>query len=201
MIWAALALAGQMPALLPAADPACRHDRAAMLALDEDAFDQDLTGGWRALSNKGCELAAADLIAAYRASHGGGRGVLSLWHEGQLRADAGQTARAIALFARSRKTRAEDAGWGWNLYVDGSLAFLRHDRPALRVARDRVAALPPPADLARARGPDGKPATIRWPMNLNILDGLLRCFDRLYRIAYGDGACSTPMRKVTAPSR
>ena len=169
-----------------------------MLALDENAFDQDLTGGWRALSNKGCELAAADLIAAYRAAHAGGRSYLSFWHEGQLRADARQTARATALFARARKPAAQDAGWGWNLYVDGSIAFLRRDRPALQRARNRLAALPPPPSLAAMHGPDGQPVQVGWPMNLNVLDGLLRCFDRDYRTAYGP-TCSVPMFRVTRP--
>lgn len=90
---AALLLAAQAavsPApLLPVGDPACRYDRAAVLTLDEQAFDQDMSGGWRALSDRGCEASAADLIRDYRAAHTLERAYLSYWHEGQLRADAG----------------------------------------------------------------------------------------------------------------
>lgn len=190
MIGPALLLLAAQATGTPVGDRACRYNRPAMLALDEAAFDQDLTGGWRELANKGCTLAAADLIAAYRAAHPDGRlGFLSFWHEGQLRAEAGQTGRAVALFDRARKTPEQDAGFGWNLYVDGSVAFLRHDRPALQQARDRLAALPKP---------DGVPATLRWPMNLNVLDGLLRCFDKDYRTAYGS-TCSVPIARISVP--
>ncbi|REM04450.1 hypothetical protein DSI28_13020, partial [Mycobacterium tuberculosis] len=59
-------------ALSAAACPAfavdCAVDRAAMLALTPEQFDQDLRGGWRPMAEKAqCQLAAADLIAAYRA--------------------------------------------------------------------------------------------------------------------------------------
>lgn len=51
----------------------CSHDKEALLALDENAFDQDLSnggGGWRKIGNvPGCELAAAELISAYRAKY------------------------------------------------------------------------------------------------------------------------------------
>ncbi|WP_243403041.1 MULTISPECIES: hypothetical protein [Bacteria] len=33
----------------------CHYDRAAMLTLDQAAFDQDTTGGWRKLEEDGCE--------------------------------------------------------------------------------------------------------------------------------------------------
>lgn len=191
MIFAALLLAVQTGAPNRSArDQTCLYDRKAMLALGEDAFDQDMTGGWRTLSDKGCTLVAADLIADYRAVHPRiRRTFLSFWHEGQLRAEAGQTRRAIALFSRARKTLAEDAGFGWNLYVDGSIAFLRHDRTALQSARDRLAALPKP---------DGVPATLRWPMNLNVLDGFLPCFGKDYRTAYGS-TCNAPMTRISVP--
>ncbi len=194
--WQAVAV---LPPLLPSSASICLYDKAAMMALDERGFDQDMAGGWRTLSTLGCELAAADLIRDYRATHPSSLAFLSFWHEGQLRADVGQTARAIALFDRARKTNEEDHGFGWNLYVDGSIAFLRHDRAALQAARDKLAVLPIPAGLANMRGPDGKPRSIRWPMNLNVLDGLLRCFGKSYREAY-IAPCSAPMIQITAPA-
>lgn len=165
---------------------ACTYDRLRLMALDQRAFDQDMAGGWRTLAMAGCDREAADLIRDWRTAHAEieprHRSIL-YWHEGQLRANAGDTAAAIALFERSRKTDAEDAGFGWNLYVDGSVAFLRRDRTGLDAARDRLAVLPRPAGLD-PRGPDGKPVAIRWPMNLNVLEGFQRCWDQPYKQAY-----------------
>ncbi|WP_294300193.1 hypothetical protein [uncultured Sphingomonas sp.] len=162
----------------------CSYDRAAMLTLDLRGFDQD-TGGWRNLSMRGCEAQAADLIRDYRTANAvpPDRIGLLYWHEGQLRANLGETAAAIALFEKAYKTPEQDRGFGWNLYVDGSIAFLRRDRAALDTARDALAVVPRPTGLD-LRGPDGKPIAIRWPMNLNVLDGFQRCWDQPYKTAY-----------------
>src|SRR5439155_917614 len=94
--------------LLAAAVPDCTYDRAAMMALEQDAFDQDEKGGWRALQMRGCLAEAADLIRDYRnASPRPHRSIL-FWHEGQLRAVLGQTDRAIALLDNARHPAAED---------------------------------------------------------------------------------------------
>ncbi len=175
--------------------PDCHYDRAAMLALEQRAFDQDMTGGWRGLSNRGCTAEAADLLRDWRSAHpsdGPDAGIL-FWHEGQLRAEMGQTAQAIALFERSRKPVEKDRTWGWNLYVDGSIAFLRGDRAGLERARAALAVLPKPPELANMVGPDGKPTTVRWPMNLHVLDGFLRCWGQSYHDAYG---CAVPISMV-----
>lgn len=171
----------------PASQP-CPVDRAAMLALPEGRFDQDLEGGWRALAAKPeCAAAAADLIAAYRAAHPDASAMLK-WHEGQLRAEAGQAERAVRLFESSRKAGAAE---GWNDYVDSTVAFLRHDRKALLAARARLAARPRPADW-HPQDAQGRPLPLPWPPNLNVVDGLLHCFDRPYREAYS--ACAAPIR-------
>ncbi|MEQ8433194.1 MAG: hypothetical protein RIA71_03045, partial [Oceanicaulis sp.] len=40
---------------------------AALLALDQDAFDQDMNGGWRVVARQdSCRAAAADLIEVWR---------------------------------------------------------------------------------------------------------------------------------------
>src|ERR1700741_2870649 len=84
----------------------CKYDEEALLALDENAFDQDWDGaggGWRAIaSTPGCELAAADLLAAYQAKHPHSNSILA-WHEGQMRASANQYERAIPLLESARK--------------------------------------------------------------------------------------------------
>ena len=164
--------------------PDCTYDRAAMLALDEDRFDQDMAGGFRKLVGVGCGLEAADLIRDWRGAHANGvqRRWLSYWHEGQLRASASQTARAIALFEQSRKSPASDAGEAWNHYVDGTIAFLHKDHRAFDGAYAALAVLPKPADWDQP-GPDGKLVPIAWPMNLDVLDGLRRCWDRPYHDA------------------
>src|SRR4051812_3171712 len=84
-------------------DP-CAYDRDRLLALEPSAFDQDLGGGWRKLADDPrCLLAAADLIRDYRNAHAHSSTIL-FWHEGQLRAEAGQIETAIALFAKARAT-------------------------------------------------------------------------------------------------
>ena len=187
----ALLLQSAFPAAagMPAKAVDCRYDRAAMLRLDLTKFDQDMTGGWRALADRGCDAQAADLIRDWRTANPVEPQHAStlLWHEGQLRANAGQTTAAIALFEQSRKPPERDV-FGWNLYVDGSIAFLRRDRSALDTARNRLVVLPKPEGLT-VLGPDGKPSTVRWPRNLNVLDALQRCWGQPYRIAY---ACPPP---------
>jgi len=174
----------------------CGYDKNAMLSLGEDAFDQDLSnggGGWRKVGNTpGCELAAADLIAAYRAEHPASNSILA-WHEGQMRASAGQSERAIPLLRAARKDPAKDPA-GWNAYVDATLAFLEHDKTALLQARQRLAAVPYPSDSGmpplvngtiefQAEG--GRPAMkMRWPPNIDVVDGLVACFDKPYATAY-----------------
>ena len=182
----------------PIADQ-CAYDLEAMLALDEEAFDQDLAGGgggWRKVGHvPGCELSAADLIAAYRARHASTS--ILLWHEGQLRAFAGETDRAIPLLLESRHDSTSDFA-GWNEYVDATAAFLRGDRAALAEARGRLAAKPYPTGEGMPPLVDGMmevptrpgqpPLRLRWPPNIDVVDGMLACFGQPYREAYS-GRC------------
>jgi hypothetical protein len=174
----------------------CAYDHAAMLALDEEAFDQDLAnggGGWRALAGKpGCELAAADLLAAYRAKHAAASPVLA-WHEGQMRATAGQYDRAIPLLELDRKPVGQDVA-GWNYYVDATVAFLRRNMAALLKAHEQLAAVPyakasglPPLKNGYFELPSapGQPVTrMRWPPNIEVVEGLIACFNEPYSQAY-----------------
>lgn len=176
----------QLRGTKPTAEQPCRFDRARVASLNRRAFDQDPKGGWRLLADRGCDLEAAESIRDWRMVHGTTDGTLD-WHEGQLRANAGRPAEAIVMMERSRTPPAQDAGMGWNLYVDGTVAFLRNDRAALEGARAKLAALPRPAGWAPV-GQDGKPLDTRWPLNLNVLDGLLRCWGQPYKQAYACGA-------------
>jgi hypothetical protein len=187
---AALALQMTSPAS-PPADP-CQVDRRALLALDQDAFDQNMSGGWRELAQRpGCMAAAADLIHAYRA-HAESRLSILNWHEGQLRATLGDYAAAIPLLEASRK--AQDPS-GWNPYVDATVAFLRGDRAALAAARERLAAVPRPEGFQERVLANG--SRVSWPMNLGVVDGLLHCFGRPYREAYSSRECRPPAQLPT----
>ena len=178
----------------------CKYDEEALLALDENAFDQDLSGGWRAIASiPGCERAAAELLAAYRAKHPNA-GTLLAWHEGQMRASAGQYEQAIPLLEAARKPVEQDPT-GWNHYVDATLAFLRHDNPALLAAQKRLAAvaypegagMPPLKDgYFELPAPPGQPGMkMRWPPNIEVVDGLVACFRKPYEEAYG-ASCRPP---------
>ncbi len=174
-------------AAITAQDAPCASDRGALLALDYDSFDQNPDGGWRAVAARDdCRGAAADLIRDYRDRHGqaliAARQMKILyWHEGQLRAFAGQAVDAAALFAQ-----ADDEGplgAAWNAYVDATVAFMRADLAALIDAHGRLEPLTPDAEAAAALRAAGLPAD--RAMNLAVVEGLIACFDRPYRVAYG----------------
>jgi len=173
----------------------CAYDLPRMLALDEAAFDQDLPdGGWRAVGNiPGCQAAAAELIAAYRARHPGTSPNVA-WHQGQMLAFAGMNAQAVAVLDSARKDPAEDIA-GWNHYVDATIAFLSGDEEGLARARARLAAtpvdaasgMPPPVDgyIELPGQPGQPPIRMRWPPNIDVVEGLVRCVGRPYAEAYG----------------
>lgn len=186
-IWivAALSFSSIQPAMgqqSPQADT-CIADRTQVLALDEESFDQDLSGGWRAVASRpGCRLAAADLVRDYRAANDP-ESFLLHWHEGQLRAMETQTEQAIHLFERSRRPAAEDE-IGWNHYVDATIAFLGQDLEALRGARAKLIAIPIPPDFT-LEDREGNPIEGAWPLNLDVVDAFVACFGREYIEAYG----------------
>jgi hypothetical protein len=173
------ARAADAPAGATASPNACAIDRSRLLAQDLDTFDQG-PDGWRGVLSAG-DLCVADLIADYRKTHPEVRdnpdSYLLYWHEGQYRAFAGQYQQAQALFEQSRMPPDHPIGRMWNLYVDGSVAFLRQDRPALLKARTALAALPPETYRPMPQ-----------PMNLDVLDGLIGCLGKSYTEAYGQ-AC------------
>jgi len=185
----ALLLAAAQPAELPPA-PDCSYDLEAMLALDRQAFDQDMDGGWRVLAKReGCEIAAAELIRAWRHEKRDNESIL-YWHEGQMRAFGGQIAEAIALFQLTYKPPEFDIDFGWNHYVSGTIAFLLGDPEHLRRSIVRLKAVPQPTtEMIR---PDGSPAQIKWPPNLHVLEAFERCWGKTYAEAYGSEACAAP---------
>ncbi len=175
----------------------CIDDRAALLALDQNAFDQDMFGGWRAISyRKGCEEAAAGLIQDYRLAHPDAKQDILYWHEGQVRADIGQYDQAIALFKHSYDSRSQKA---WTYYVKATIAFLEHDREALEQNYEQMRALPRPDNWSEMSDAFKQKfgTSIRWPMNIGVVEGLCECFDKPYSEAYH--SCSKQSFKITKP--
>lgn len=175
----------------------CSYDAAALFAQDVDTFDQS-PRGWRSVGEVGgCELAGAELIAAYRTHNAvalvnGDPDAIEMlnWHEGQLRAVAGEVRPAI--------DRMNLAGMNANpanaLYVQATAAFLARQREALEAIRAQLAALPEPDWFAEAQAQQRSAGRdISWPPNLDVVDGLIACYDRPYREAYSQ-ACRPTRR-------
>ncbi|WMS87786.1 hypothetical protein [Pleionea litopenaei] len=165
---------------LQQANATCEYDERALMALSLNQFDQDMNGGWRAVSQQtGCSLAAAELIKKYRIDNKRTEKIL-LWHEGQLRAEANQIKEAVELFKQSFE---EQDLMGWNHYVNASIAFLEQDLETLKKERALLAAIEKPDGL-HMTDPNGKPIKISWPPNLNVVDKLVECFGKSYKEAY-----------------
>lgn len=167
----------------------CAINQSRYLSMPFEAFDQDLSGGWRGLDQETCAAEVADLLAAYRRQHrpltDRERSILS-WHEGQVRAMAGDGQHAIPLMMGG----VQDDGGEIDFadYALGTIAFLQRDYHGLRAARERLAAFPRRAGFVDTATVvhDGKSLTIKvsWPPNLDVLDRLIRCYDKPYREAY-----------------
>ncbi|MEA1647845.1 hypothetical protein UAJ10_02275 [Nitrospirillum sp. BR 11164] len=164
----------------------CAVDTEQMMQLTPTAFDQDMNGGWRTLASRsGCEKAAANLIESYIRHNWHRLDQENLhvmyWHEGQMEAIAGDNHLAIPLLMAGVTPDKRRLDMGFYEYSLGTVAFLNRDLPGLKAARQRLAALPePPWFKAEFKG------AMAWPANLNVLDGLIRCFDFPYAVAYGD---------------
>ena len=163
----------------------CQFDRDSMMAMDFNTFDQTSGSGWRMVADMlGCALVAADLIRDYIDLHSPNERII-VFHEAQMRAKGGQTARAIELFRQTREAEGQSSFFGWNQYVDATIAFLEGDKEALRDARESLASLPKPSNF-RAVDRDGNPVELSWPPNLHLVDGFLKCFEETYETAYDD---------------
>lgn len=178
----------------------CVQDREAFMAMDYWAFDQSPKGVRSVSERAECELEAADLIRDYHAmlrergdpvtfEYEGstitmgetGEVFILYWHEGQLRAFAGQTDQAAALFRKSLKP--EDQNFqGWNQYALASIAFLEDDLASLTAQRGELAERVPADNI-----------------NLGVVDELIACFGDSYSEAYGSDACNRRPGRSEAP--
>ena len=161
--------------------PDCLYDQK-ILSLSFQEFDQRADGGWRDLANQpGCKKKAADIIKAYRQNSEQQLSTL-YWHEAQLRAESGAYSQAISLM---EKTLKQDDFFAWNPYVRATIAFLKNRKGDLKRQRKALANSPPPENW-----------TVEWPHNLDVVDGLIRCFGKPYQEAY-----SRRCRQSKSPNR
>jgi hypothetical protein len=188
LLAAAAAVASEPPR------PECAFDREAALALEFVAFDQTEGSGWRPLHDAKCYIEAAELLRDWQVRHRGDfdlsnprdRSIVEFlpWHEAQMWANAGRNDQALPLFERTHKAGEGPLVAAWNFYVDGTIAFLRRDRPALEAATAGLSAIPKPPTWDKAVGADGKPISVPWPQNLDVLQALSRCWEQPYSVAY-----------------
>ena len=181
-------------------------ERERLLSLDEDAFDQDFDGGWRAVSLRhdgACKVAAAQLLDDYIERHDVSPDTSVMhWHVGQMLAGAGRYTEARPWFEAERRTGQLDShDEAWNLYVDGTLAFLDSDRAAFERASAELNSgrFDPTSEEAASMREWAESENITFPeesyiRNANgvVLERMLACWGTPYSEAYG-GRCERPL--------
>jgi hypothetical protein len=119
--------------------------------------------GWRSLNAAGCTDAALRLLTAYATANGAGLSLeqrLELrFHSGQTLAFSGREGEAIPYFVQANSLEATAE---WQAYVAATIAFLKHDAPALAAAREAYATIAPGS------------------MRLTIIDGFVACPQESY---------------------
>ena len=180
LLLAFLASAGSATPLKCALGP---DDRIANARLSFEDFDQKGTGPQtaRKLAERGCWKEAAEATGHYLANGPlgteGQQRVLR-FHLAQQLANAGREAEAASVVAGARnpgEQLADAETLRWNDFVRGHWAFFTKDRTALQ------------ASLAAVAGGQG----FGNRLNTALLQGLLKCFDRPYRVAVEE-PCRVP---------
>lgn len=178
----------------PSMKRGCEYNLSKMMSLSQDEFDQAPGKGWRAIAGRNnCDLAAADLISDYIKNHKITSELL-YWHEGQLHAFSGDYNGAISIMLHSYKNAKHDET-GWNYYVDATISFLKHDKSKFEKYKNKLSEVPPAAGLPmptngfiELKSATGSKMKMAWPINIDVLNGLDKCFDKPYTVAYG-GVC------------
>lgn len=174
--------------------PECRYDSEVELARDAVAFDQVEGQGWRPLYDAQCYKEAAELLREWLARNTDTLDLKNprerslfgtlVWHEAQMWAFGGRNDLALPIFESAYRQEVGVSATAWNLYVDGTLAFLRRDKAALEASDAKLSAVPKPPGWDKAVDQTGKPISLPWPQNLDVLQGLSRCWDQCYSLAY-----------------
>jgi hypothetical protein len=146
-----------------------------LLSLSYARFDQTPNEGWRILGEGlGKYVEAAKLIDKYLASNSNSLELWQIrvlkWHAGQMYAFCDDINMARQRFFESTDQQ-EPKGNPilWNDYVRATVAFLNKDMDELQKHRKII-----------SEGPQFNGSI----PNLDVVDGLIRCFDRTYREAY-----------------
>jgi hypothetical protein len=153
-------------------------EREQVLSLDLKAFDQDFKGGWRALSNRGCEAEAATLIQKYIARHQPPvrEEALLRFHEFQLLEASGHMTDALRVLDHVEALDIErGAPASWRAYEAATRAFVENNSEKFDAALGA---------LEREAASQSLPARFATMLNLNVVRGLRRCFGRPYNEAY-----------------
>jgi hypothetical protein len=80
-------------------------------------------------------------------------------------------------------------GLGWNIYIDAHFAFIDGDLKRLKYLRKKLIKVPMPENM-KAIDSEGNPINIPWPLNIHIMNALIRCHDKSYTIAYRSPECA-----------
>jgi hypothetical protein len=143
---------------------------------------------------KGCYVDAADLIDRYAGTVTDLKWRAALqFHRFQMLAFSNNIDQALAslrLVNQLDDERHADAGW--RLYVAGTEAFLKKDSEGLEANTEAL------TRFADQHGPSERVALL----NVNVLRGFVRCFDRPYRSAYGPPCADRDAaRRIAEPAK
>jgi hypothetical protein len=174
-----LALASLLPAGVQevASKAACQitlADKASNAQMSFEDFDQKgvTPSTWRQLSDRGCDAAAIEAAEAYLADARFTKASEQrdvMFHIAQSLGLLGKYDEAALLVAASKNPISSPGDdLDWNAYLDGTWAFFKRDKARLDQARKTLLSEP-------GRGNQ---------INGSALTGLLRCFDKPYRLAY-----------------
>jgi hypothetical protein len=135
-------------------------------------FDQDssVQNNWRSLVKRNCDEAVVHAYADYLVygpvPEGERWQTTARFHLGQSLAHAGRNQEAAQIIATARREK-EEGEMRWNLYIQGTYAFLVGDRPGLTKAFEALKTQPGPSNA----------------INAGVLAGLLACWNKPYRQA------------------
>lgn len=151
-----------------------------ILNLDYQSFDQSPNSGWRRLAQEGRFGEAGNLIDRYLKNHKDldpSETVNLHFHAAQMYAFADDYETALERFKNASYNKESEEIPGdvkalldaWNAYVEATIAFLKKDKIKLFECREQI-----------ANGPkiDGKIP------NLDVVDSLIKNFDKPYSEAY-----------------